>query len=210
MNTALRRLRDRRTGAGGSPGVLLDRIGFAGQQRLVDEESRASSTRPSAGTRSPAASSTTSPGTTPLTGTSLARRRADADARTATDWRSRSAARAARHSWTKSRVTAAARRCPITMSEPATSPVAPLITLAPSRTRTSGLRKCPRYYSHSGSARRLTNRFGPERASRSRALSDPRPVGTASRSVSVLAERRAPPGVLVLRECAMPRHPPRE
>jgi hypothetical protein len=50
--------------------ALLDRIGFAGQQCFVDLSAVEASTIPSAGTRSPAQSCSTSPATMALTGSS--------------------------------------------------------------------------------------------------------------------------------------------
>ena len=126
--------------------VLLDRVRLAGEMASWTKKSRASSTRPSAGTRSPADSSTTSPCTTSATGTSSSRPSRTTRAR-------RRPSRAASRRPARPGAPGRNRASPsdtsaITMSEPTSSPVAALRTLAPSRTSTSGFWKCVRYWIH--------------------------------------------------------------
>ncbi len=120
----------------------------------------ASSSRPSAGTRLPARSSTTSPGTTCARVTSCGVPLRSTLARTCTDCRSRCAARFARYSCTKSRITLASTMIEM-ITKLATSPASAATTLAAMRISTSGLPNRRRKSRTAERSPSLRNRFGP-------------------------------------------------
>src|SRR5208337_1059861 len=122
--------------------------------------SRLSMSRASAGTRSPAMSSTTSPGTSPSIGNDTTAPSRRTVAWTATERRRASTAFWARTSWTKSRVMLAVIT-QSTMRKLATSPVAADRPLATSRIMTSGLRNRARNCSQSGERFTVAASFGP-------------------------------------------------
>ena len=126
----------------------------------LTKRSRLSSSREFAGTRSPAISSTMSPGTSCSIGTDRLAPLRRTVAWTATDRRSASTAFCARTSWTKSSVILIVTMV-TTMKKLAMSPVAADNALATSRMMTSGLRKRLRNCSQSGERLTIAAALGP-------------------------------------------------
>jgi len=153
----------------------------------LTKRSRASIMRPSAGTRSPAASDTTSPGTRSAIGTSRGCPSRQTVARTATVLRRRSTARPARYSCTKSSSTLISTISVMT-TKLRTSPRKAETTDAASSTSTSGLRKRERNSRITARSRCGRSVFGPTAARRVAASASANPCGPvrklASRSSS--------------------------
>ena len=144
--------------------------------------------RPSAGTRSPAASSTTSPGTRSRPGTVISRPSRTTCSLSATEVFSRSAAASARYSCTVSSIALVSTIAPM-MMKLLRSPVSAEIAAAASRISTSGLRKRLRNRSGSETRRRSSRVLGPYRNCRAAASAEPRP----SRPVPSCRSRSASP-----------------
>ena len=143
-----------------SPACFSAGYGSPVRRAWLTKRSRLSSSRESAGTRSPAISSTMSPGTSWSIGTERLAPSRRTVACTATDRRSASTAFCARTSWTKSSVMLIVTMV-TTMTKLATSPVAADSPLATSRMMTSGLRKRARNCSQSGERLTVAASLGP-------------------------------------------------
>ena len=152
----------------------------------MTNRSRLSSSRASAGTRSPAINSTTSPGTNWSIGTERLAPSRRTVAWTATERRSASTAFWARTSWTKSSVMLIVTML-ATITKLVTSPVAADRPLATSRMMTSGLRKRARNCRQSGERLTVAASLGPQVANRdctSALLRPARVVASLARSRS--------------------------
>jgi hypothetical protein len=179
-----------------SPALFSTGYGSPVRRAWLTKKSRLSSTRPSAGTRSPAQSMTTSPGTTSLTGTSHGFPSRITEARTATEAESRSAACPARCSCTKSSVTLMSTMT-VMMTKLVRSPVSAEIALAARRRSTRRLRKRDRNSSAGRRRRRGVGTFAPKRARRAAASALLSPVPGVSPAAAVwLMRRRAAAEVL--------------